>query len=158
ENEYGRVNNLASLSQEYLRDEANLEKYRYEAERNYYRFSALGAMGFYPANGMIPFPNYGFVNFAGAPYYATGALYSGNGYLTGGWRGGYLGLTPTAPGCFYGSSYPPPPGNAMGDEGVIKTTVAAAMIKQFTPEAVAQARQRLDDVRRNVIYEDDRVV
>jgi hypothetical protein len=150
-----RAQGMASLRQEFLRDERDIEARRAEAQRLFYNYSALTSLGFYPAT-VITFPEYQYRQPVSSPYF-LGPLGAAPYYPLGGisavaWGGGYR----TVPG--FDTLPAVSPAAAAGPPDVVKTAMVEAAAKDAGPEALAEARAHLAQLRSHAVYEDGHIV
>jgi len=129
ENELARLQDLASLNAQYVRDERALQTRRRHAQEAYFQAQeALYSLAVNPWFLYLPYT---------VGYWACSGSYFP--------LGSYYGIPPISP-------------PEMANEGVLKAALATTLVRSASPEVLAKARENLALAQRNAVYEDGRIV
>jgi hypothetical protein len=149
-----RAESLAAFRQEFIHNARDVVAKRAEAERQFYNYSALSSLGFFPATN-ITYPNFlarlsvsspfWLGPIGGAPYYPVGPLSAIGAAAYTAVPG--LETTPAVS-----------PAAAQGTPDVLAAALAPAVAKESGPQALTAARHQLALARSHAVMEDGHIV
>jgi hypothetical protein len=153
ENEVARHEDLAGLQQQVVNGERDLESNRQQAFSNFYKYSALSSLGFFPST-VITYPEFPLWGWVGAPYFY--GPWSSPSLANGGYGGFGPPVFATVPGLTTTPAVSPAQAGSEGSP--LKAAVLQQVLKQASPEAVARAKANLARARSNAVFEGGRMV
>jgi hypothetical protein len=158
ENQAAMAEGAADLRAQILNEQRDLETRRAQALAQFYNYSTLTSLGFFPATVITyPQPSYaawgygglGYDGGVGFPYYLGGLAGYRSGILAAGlnrWRAGWETLPAVSP------------ADAGPEAGTLMKALTPELVKEMGPEARAAAQKTLAEARRHVVYQDGRIV
>jgi hypothetical protein len=155
EDAVARAQGMASLRQDFLRDQRDISARQADAQLQFYNYSALSSLGFYPAT-VITYPAYQYRQPVSSPYF-LGPLGAAPFFPLGGisavaWGGGLR----SVPG--FDTIPAVSPAAAAGPPDPVKTALLEAAVRDTGPEALAEARAHLAQARSRAVFEDGHIV
>ncbi len=149
ENSLATAQNAASVNQQLLQNEKQIQNARTEALKHYYKSAAQYALGFRYLP-YVPAPLYPAYGYAGSPYRFGTTVFRP--YSVPRVNYPYASYYYRPRGIGFAAFMPNPVAGEV-DTSIIKQAVAPALAKEASPENVQKAEQQLADARANAIYD-----